>query len=160
MTTTAPSPAPTALAGLFGSGSANPAMDRAAAVVRAPESLRPLLVAELANWAPLLVVTATERECQELAGLYDDEVAQSPSSSGSDTIGRRLQVLSSIMSGRAPRIVVAAARSVVQPISPGGGAPGAGPVADRRRVRSFGLVHGDDGVPLHARNYPESSERP
>ena len=96
------------------------------------ESLRPFLVSALAQHAPLLVVTATERECEELAdelaGMYDDEVAQFPSwetlpherlSPAADTVGRRLQVLGAVMAGRAPRVVVAAARSVVQPISPG-----------------------------------------
>ncbi|MCT2173922.1 transcription-repair coupling factor [Dietzia cinnamea] len=106
-------------------------LDRDTAVVRAPESLRPFLVGALAERAPLLVVTATERECEELAdelsGMYDGEVAQFPSwetlpherlSPAADTIGRRLEVLSAVMAGRAPRIIVAAARSVVQPISP------------------------------------------
>ena len=100
-------------------------------MVRAPESLRPFLVGALAERAPLLVVTATERECEELAdelsGMYDGEVAQFPSwetlpherlSPAADTIGRRLEVLSAVMAERAPRIIVAAARSVVQPISP------------------------------------------
>ena len=132
--------APAALAGLAGAVLSNPALadlreglDRDAAVVRSPESLRPFLVTALAQQAPLLVVTATERECEELAdelaGIYDDdEVAQFPSwetlpherlSPAADTIGRRLRVLSAVMSGHAPRVVVAAARSVVQPISPG-----------------------------------------
>ncbi|UVE96004.1 transcription-repair coupling factor [Dietzia sp. B32] len=141
MTTTAPATTPTtaALSGLAGAVLANPALadlrdglDRDTAVVRAPEALRPFLVAALAQRTPLLVVTATERECEELAdelsGLYDDEVAQFPSwetlpherlSPAADTIGRRLEVLNSVMSGRPPGIVVAAARSVVQPISPG-----------------------------------------
>ena len=140
MTTTAPAttPAAAALSGLAGAVLANPALtdlrdglDRDAAVVRAPEALRPFLVAAVAQRAPLLVVTATERECEELAdelsGLYDDEVAQFPSwetlpherlSPAADTIGRRLEVLNSVLSGRPPGIVVAAARSVVQPISP------------------------------------------
>ena len=135
MTTTAPAttPAAAALSGLAGAVLANPALtdlreglDRDAAVVRAPEALRPFLVAAVAQRAPLLVVTATERECEELAdelsGLYDDEVAQFPSwetlpherlSPAADTIGRRLEVLNSVLSGRPPGIVVAAARSVV-----------------------------------------------
>ncbi|MBB1051297.1 transcription-repair coupling factor, partial [Dietzia sp. CW19] len=145
MTTTVSSPTTAALSGLAGAVAANPALadlraglDRDSAVVRSAESLRPFLVAALAERSPLLVVTATERECEELAdelaGLFDDPdssheaVAQFPSwetlpherlSPASDTIGRRLQVLNSVMGGHAPRIVVAAARSVVQPISPG-----------------------------------------
>ena len=145
MTTTVSSPTTAALSGLAGAVAANPALadlraglDRDSAVVRSAESLRPFLVAALAERSPLLVVTATERECEELAdelaGLFDDPdssheaVAQFPSwetlpherlSPASDTIGRRLQVLNSVMGGQAPRIVVAAARSVVQPISPG-----------------------------------------
>ena len=158
MTSTATSPATTALSGLSGAVSANPALagvrevlEKDAAVVRSPEALRPFLVTELAGRAPLLVVTATERECEELAdelaGLYDDEVAQFPSwetlpherlSPASDTIGRRLQVLHSVMSGRAPRIVVAAARSVVQPVAPG--------AARRDPIR---LRRGADWDPVH-----------
>ncbi|MBB1020677.1 transcription-repair coupling factor, partial [Dietzia sp. E1] len=124
-------------------------LDRDTAVVRAPESLRPFLVGALAERAPLLVVTATERECEELAdelsGMYDGEVAQFPSwetlpherlSPAADTIGRRLEVLSAVMAGRAPRIIVAAARSVVQPISPA--------AARREPVR---LTRGDEVDP-------------
>ena len=127
------------LSGLAGAVLSSPALSgfregvgRDTAVVRAPEALRPFLVSALAQRAPLLVVTATEREAEELAdelaGVYDDEVAQFPSwetlpherlSPAADTIGRRLQVLNSVMSGNAPGVVVAAARSVVQPISPG-----------------------------------------
>lgn len=138
MTTTAPSPETAALAGLADAVSANPVLarlreglDREAAVVRSPEALRPFLVSELSQRAPLLVVTATERECEELAdelaGLIDDEVAQFPSwetlpherlSPATDTIGSRLRVLSAVMAGRAPRVIVAAARSVVQPVAP------------------------------------------
>ncbi|MBC7307032.1 MAG: DEAD/DEAH box helicase, partial [Dietzia sp.] len=138
MTTTVSSPTTAALSGLAGAVISNPALadlreslGRDTAVVRAPESLRPFLVGALAERAPLLVVTATERECEELAdelsGMYDGEVAQFPSwetlpherlSPAADTIGRRLEVLSAVMAGRAPRIIVAAARSVVQPISP------------------------------------------
>ncbi|WP_163376047.1 transcription-repair coupling factor [Dietzia sp. Alg238-R159] len=138
MTTTVSSPTTAALSGLAGAVISNPALadlraslGRDTAVVRAPESLRPFLVGALAECAPLLVVTATERECEELAdelsGMYDGEVAQFPSwetlpherlSPAADTIGRRLEVLSAVMAGRAPRIIVAAARSVVQPISP------------------------------------------
>ena len=144
-TATATTPATAALSGLAGAVLANPALadlraglDRDSAVVRSAESLRPFLVAALAERSPLLVVTATERECEELAdelrGLFDDPdssheaVAQFPSwetlpherlSPAADTIGRRLEVLNSVLSGRPPGIVVAAARSVVQPISPG-----------------------------------------
>lgn len=138
MTTTVSSPTTAALSGLAGAVISNPALadlreslGRDTAVVRAPESLRPFLVGALVERAPLLVVTATERECEELAdelsGMYDGEVAQFPSwetlpherlSPAADTIGRRLEVLSAVMAGRAPRIIVAAARSVVQPISP------------------------------------------
>ena len=137
--TSAPS-SPAALSGLGAAVLANPALadlrgavDRHAAVVRSPESLRPFLVAALAGHSPVLVVTATERECEELADelagiVDDDEVAQFPSwetlpherlSPAADTIGRRLKVLNSVMSGTPPRIIVAAARSVVQPVSPG-----------------------------------------
>ncbi|MCT2264821.1 transcription-repair coupling factor [Dietzia cinnamea] len=158
MTSTAPAVTSTtaALSGLAGAVISNPALadlraglDRDTAVVRAPESLRPFLVGALAERAPLLVVTATERECEELAdelsGMYDGEVAQFPSwetlpherlSPAADTIGRRLEVLSAVMAERAPRIIVAAARSVVQPISPA--------AARREPVR---LTRGDEVDP-------------
>jgi len=103
------------------------------AVVRSAESLRGVLVTELAHTAPLLVVTATEREseelAEELAGLGPHAVAQFPSwetlpherlSPAADTMGRRLEVLHALLGegGARPRIVVAAARSVVQPVAP------------------------------------------
>ena len=109
------------------------ALDSPAVTVRGAEALRPFLVSELAERGPLLVVTATERESEELAdelaGLVDGPVAQFPSwetlpherlSPAADTIGRRLQVLHSLVSEAepTPRVVVAAARSVVQPVSP------------------------------------------
>ncbi|GLB64235.1 transcription-repair-coupling factor [Dietzia sp. NCCP-2495] len=142
MTSTVPAVTSTtaALSGLAGAVISNPALadlreslGRDTAVVRATESLRPFLVGALAERAPVLVVTATERECEELADelagiVDDDEVAQFPSwetlpherlSPAADTIGRRLKVLNAVMSGTPPRIIVAAARSVVQPVSPG-----------------------------------------
>ena len=136
-----PSPAAAAtLSGLTEAVAGSPALSAfreavglSAATVRAPEALRGFLVTALARTAPLLVVTATEREseelAEELAALGTAEVAQFPSwetlpherlSPAADTIGRRLQVLHSLVGdgARRPQVVVAAARSVVQPIAP------------------------------------------
>ena len=99
----------------------------------APAS-RPGLIATLATRTerPLLVVTSTFREAEQLAAtlvslLDDDQVVYYPAwetlpherlSPRSDTVGRRLKVLRRI-AGRdeapAPRIVVAPVRSMLQP---------------------------------------------
>ena len=105
------------------------------AVVQAAEALRPFVVGELAAKAPLLVVTATERESEELAAavaaLTSYEVAQFPSwetlpherlSPGKETVGQRLKVLHEMLAGprggEGTRVVVASARAVIQPVSP------------------------------------------
>jgi len=113
-----------------------------ALAVEGPSALRPFLAAMLS--APdgaartVLAVTATDREAEDLgtaaADLVGaDAVAVLPSwetlpherlSPRSDTVGRRLDIFRRL--GRAgsageiaPRIVVAAARSLIQPIAPG-----------------------------------------
>src|SRR3954471_13187940 len=104
--------------------------------VTGPEALRPFLVAGLARAdRPVLVVTATSREAEDLeAALGDlldpDSVAYYPSwetlpherlSPRSDTVGRRLAVLRRLRhpgvdgaTGRL-RVVVAPVRSILQP---------------------------------------------
>ena len=90
--------------------------------------------------APVLVVTATEREAEELATavgelLGPDEVAYLPSwetlpherlSPRADTVGRRVAVLRRLAHPEAPdtpdvplRVVVTATRSLIQPVVPG-----------------------------------------
>src|SRR5256714_966 len=110
----------------------------------APAALRPFVVAALAgdrrltgleasahDLRPVLAVTATSREAEDLAGalgclLPADEVAVYPSwetlpherlSPRSDTVGRRLAVLRRLAHPEGPplRVVVAPVRSVLQP---------------------------------------------
>jgi len=105
------------------------------ATLRAADALRPFVVGELAEKDPLLVVTATEREAEELAGavgaLTAHSVAQFPSwetlpherlSPGKETVGRRLEVLHEMVAGprggESTRVVVASVRAVIQPVSP------------------------------------------
>ncbi|MGI5951115.1 MAG: transcription-repair coupling factor, partial [Brooklawnia sp.] len=106
---------------------------RAADLTCAPSS-RPALIATLATRTdrPLLVVTSTFREAEQLAGtlgslIGDELVAYYPAwetlpherlSPRSDTVGRRLAVLRRIAGQDeqpAPRIVVAPVRSMLQP---------------------------------------------
>ena len=111
------------------------AADKDRAVVQAADAMRPFVVGELASAAPLLVVTATEREAEELsaavAALTSFPVAQFPSwetlpherlSPGKETVGQRLKVLHEMVAGprggEPTRVVVASARAVIQPVSP------------------------------------------
>jgi transcription-repair coupling factor (superfamily II helicase) len=137
---------------LLAPGSADAALSEAVAAARsgvtrdldltAPEGIRPFAVAAVAARAdrPVLVVTATGREAEDLAGalrdlLPEDEVAEFPSwetlpherlSPRSDTVGRRLSVLRRLAHpdpadpahGRL-RVVVAPVRSVLQPLVAG-----------------------------------------
>ncbi|MDQ0379149.1 transcription-repair coupling factor (superfamily II helicase) [Amycolatopsis thermophila] len=98
---------------------------------------RQLVVAALAADAgagrPVLAVTATGREAEELTAalaslLGEDAVADFPSwetlpherlSPRADTVGRRLDVLHRLRTDRAPRVVVATVRSLIQPMAPG-----------------------------------------
>ncbi|MFD3810983.1 transcription-repair coupling factor [Rhodococcus sp. NPDC058639] len=104
----------------------------------APSAVRPFVAAALAEKTPVLVVTATGREADdltaELAQMVGDSVAQFPSwetlpherlSPSADTVGRRLEVLRRLARpddrdlGPELRIVVATVRSLVQPMAPG-----------------------------------------
>ncbi|WP_370331803.1 transcription-repair coupling factor [Mycolicibacterium hippocampi] len=102
-----------------------------------PASARVYLASALAQSGPLLVVTATGREADdltaELRGVFGDAVAMFPSwetlpherlSPGVDTVGARLMVLRRLAHpedqrlGPALRIVVTTARSLLQPMAP------------------------------------------
>ncbi|WP_432558939.1 transcription-repair coupling factor [Granulicoccus sp. GXG6511] len=100
--------------------------------ITATPSFRPLLAAALAEDRPLLVVTSTYREAENLVTalrtvLDEEAVAYFPAwetlpherlSPRSDTVGRRLTVLRRIAGTDvepAPRVVVAPIRSVIQP---------------------------------------------
>ncbi|WP_132427798.1 transcription-repair coupling factor [Pseudonocardia endophytica] len=117
--------------------------------VEGPSALRPLLTAGLTGSdgsAPVLVVTATDREAEDLAaavsdllgvgGEFPDPMVDSvvvlPSwetlpherlSPRADTVARRLTIFRRLaVTEAAPRVVVAAARSLIQPVAPGLGA--------------------------------------
>jgi len=113
------------------------AVQTPALVVEGPAALRPLLAALLTagDGAPrtVLAVTATDREADDLATaaaelLGAHAVAALPSwetlpherlSPRPDTVGRRLAVFGRLAGPDGPRVVVAAARSLIQPIAPG-----------------------------------------
>jgi transcription-repair coupling factor (superfamily II helicase) len=102
-----------------------------------PASARVFVASALARRGPLLVVTATGREaddlCAELRGVFGDAVALFPSwetlpherlSPGVDTVGSRLMVLRRLAHpddtrlGPPLQVVVTAARSLLQPMTP------------------------------------------
>jgi transcription-repair coupling factor (superfamily II helicase) len=102
-----------------------------------PASARLLVASALARPGPLLVVTATGREADdltaELRGVFGDAAAVFPSwetlpherlSPGVDTVGTRLMVLRRLAHpddarlGPPLRVVVTAARSLLQPMVP------------------------------------------
>ncbi len=102
-----------------------------------PASARLFVASALAQQGSLLVVTATGREADDLAaelrGVFGDAVAVFPSwetlpherlSPGVDTVGTRLMVLRRLAHpddtrlGRPLRVVVTAARSLLQPMAP------------------------------------------
>ncbi|GAA0730246.1 transcription-repair coupling factor [Dactylosporangium roseum] len=135
------------LAGLTAAALADPGLARARDLARAwrsgqhadqvdltgPPALRALVAAAVAAERPVLAVTATGREAEDLAGalgclLDPGEVAVYPSwetlpherlSPRSDTVGKRLAVLRRLAHPTAaapcPRVVVAPVRSVLQP---------------------------------------------
>jgi transcription-repair coupling factor (superfamily II helicase) len=103
-----------------------------------PASARLLVAAALAQAGPLLVVTATGREADdltaELRGVVGDAAALFPSwetlpherlSPGVDTVGARMMLLRRLAHpddarlGPPLRVVVTTARSLVQPMAPG-----------------------------------------
>jgi transcription-repair coupling factor (superfamily II helicase) len=113
-----------------------------ALAVEGPASLRPFLSAALAGGGSAagtggrttLAITATDREADDLGAAAADllgsgAVAVLPSwetlpherlSPRPDTVGRRLALFRSLADpATAPRLVVAAARSLIQPIAPG-----------------------------------------
>ncbi|QNI08328.1 transcription-repair coupling factor [Mycobacterium kubicae] len=102
-----------------------------------PASARLFVASALAQQGPLLVVTATGREADdltaELRGVFGDAVAAFPSwetlpherlSPGVDTVGARLMVLRRLAHpddarlGAPLRVVVTAVRSLLQPMTP------------------------------------------
>ncbi len=109
-----------------------------ALAVEGPAALRPFLASALVGSADdprtVLAVTATDREAEDLGAaaadlLGSDAVAVLPSwetlpherlSPRPDTVGRRLSIFRRLSdAGAAPRLVVAAARSLIQPVAPG-----------------------------------------
>ena len=120
-----------------------------AVLVEGPSALRPLLTAGLtgaSDGGTVLAVTATDREAEDLAAAVADllgagtefadpmvdSVVVLPSwetlpherlSPRADTVARRLTIFRRLaVDGQAPRVVVAAARSLIQPVAPGLGA--------------------------------------
>ncbi len=109
--------------------------------IEGPSALRPFLAAAFGTAADdggagrtVLAVTATDREAEDLGAAAADllgaaAVAVLPSwetlpherlSPRPDTVGRRLSIFRRLAGpAEAPRVVVAAARSLIQPIAPG-----------------------------------------
>lgn len=102
----------------------------------APSAVRPFVAETIARQRPLVVVTATGREADDLTGelaeILGDGVALFPSwetlpherlSPSADTVGRRLQVLRKLAHPEDPvypeplRVVVTTVRSLVQPMA-------------------------------------------
>ncbi|MCZ8377682.1 transcription-repair coupling factor [Mycobacterium sp. CPCC 205372] len=147
MTSSGPTHVETPIAGLISLALRDPALadlTRRAAerperlAVVGPASARVLVAAALAQAGPLLVVSATGREADdltaELRGYLGDAVALFPSwetlpherlSPGVDTVGARLMLLRRLTHpddarlGPPLRIVVTTTRSLVQPMAPG-----------------------------------------
>ncbi|WP_280344505.1 transcription-repair coupling factor [Nocardia neocaledoniensis] len=104
----------------------------------APSAVRPFVAQTIAAQQPLVVVTATGREADdltiELTEMLGPSVAQFPSwetlpherlSPGADTVGRRLEVLRRLAHPEDPvypeplRVVVTTVRSLMQPMTAG-----------------------------------------
>ncbi len=111
---------------------------RASVQLVAPSAIRPFVAATVAAARPLVVVTATGREADdltvELGEIIGDGVALFPSwetlpherlSPSADTVGRRLQVLRRLAHPEDPghtdplRVVVTTVRSLMQPMAAG-----------------------------------------
>ncbi|NUQ90320.1 MAG: transcription-repair coupling factor, partial [Glycomyces artemisiae] len=104
--------------------------DRPVDVVAVPGA-RPLALAQAARHAagPVLAITATSREAEELAEslasyLAEDDIAYYPAwetlpherlSPRSDTVGARLDLLHRIHAGDVPRVIVTPVRGALQP---------------------------------------------
>lgn len=101
--------------------------------VEGPSALRPFLAAALSEGRTVLAVTATDREAEDLGAAASDlidpaSVAVLPSwetlpherlSPRPDTVGRRLTLFRRLGEPEPLRLVVTAARSLIQPIAPG-----------------------------------------
>jgi len=102
--------------------------------LEAPSAARPFVVGALAQQAPVLVVTATGREADDLGAsvaemLGEERVAVFPSwetlpherlSPRADTVGKRLQILRRLShpeDGAPLQVVVTTVRSLVQPMA-------------------------------------------
>ncbi|ATL70557.1 transcription-repair coupling factor [Nocardia terpenica] len=133
------------LAGLAATAGADAALTQVASLIGrtpvqlvAPSAVRPFVAATIAATRPLVVVTATGREADdltvELAEILGDGVALFPSwetlpherlSPSADTVGRRLQVLRRLTHPDDPvypeplRVVVTTVRSLMQPMAGG-----------------------------------------
>ncbi|WP_067816718.1 transcription-repair coupling factor [Nocardia inohanensis] len=111
---------------------------RDSAMLVAPTAVRPFVASTIAGERPLVVVTATGREADdlatELAEILGDSVALFPSwetlpherlSPGADTVGKRMQVLRRLahpdegIYGEPLRVVVTTVRSLMQPMAHG-----------------------------------------
>ncbi len=125
------------LAGLLKTAARDPKLTGLVANLGAPrlhltgvDQARPWAIGTLAHHAPVLVVTATGREAEdltaELRAMLGDKVAWFPSwetlpherlSPGVDTVGQRARVLDLLADGRV-KVVVTAARGFCQPLLP------------------------------------------
>lgn len=156
---------PTPLAGLAQAALADPALTAVRDAVGqlsldvvAPSSARPFVVSAIAEKTPLLVVTATGREADDVATslreMLGDGVCQFPSwetlpherlSPSADTVGRRLEVLRRLarpddrLYGPPLQVLVTTVRSLVQPM-----APGLGEIAPV--VLQVGIEHDFEGL--------------
>lgn len=132
--------------------------------LQGPEAAWPFAVGTLAHHAPVLVITATGRQAEdlsaELAAMLGDGVAQFPAwetlpherlSPGIDTVAQRMRVLHRLAQGEL-KVLVAPTRAVVQPVMEGLGdiAPvrlAEGAEVDfedvQRRLVDLGYVHSD-----------------
>ncbi len=131
------------LAGLLATALPDPALRGVADALGAPHleleaasAARPFVVGAMAQRAPVLVVTATGREADDLGAslaemLGADNVAVFPSwetlpherlSPRADTVGRRLQILRRLAhpeDGAPLQVVITTVRSLVQPMASG-----------------------------------------
>ncbi|MDO5512722.1 transcription-repair coupling factor [Corynebacterium sp.] len=125
------------LAGLLKTAAQDPKLKGLAANVGTPrlhltgiDQVRPWAIGTLAQHAPVLVVTATGREAEdltaELRAMLGDKVAWFPSwetlpherlSPGVDIVGQRARVLDMLIDARL-KVVVTAARGFCQPLLP------------------------------------------
>jgi transcription-repair coupling factor (superfamily II helicase) len=98
-----------------------------------PTAVRPLVTAALATRKPVLAITATGHEADDLTAALRDLIGPGaavsfPSwetlpherlSPRADTVGRRLEVLYRLGGDNPPQVVVATVRSLIQPMAPG-----------------------------------------